>query len=48
MIYVCILRREHLKAQPKVVLEKLGIEPVTPGLQGIALVQYAFLLLSSI
>ena len=27
-------------AQPKVFLEKLGIEPATPGLQGIALIHY--------
>ena len=33
MICVCILRREHSKAQPKQVLEKPGIEPETPGLQ---------------
>ena len=26
-VYLC---REHLKAQPTVVLEKLGIKPVTP------------------
>ena len=29
-----------LKAQPKVVLEKPGIEHVTPGLQGIALIHF--------
>ena len=28
------------KAQPKVVLDKPGIEPATPGLQGIALIHY--------
>ena len=28
------------KAQPKVVLEKPGIKPSTPGLQGIALIHY--------
>ena len=27
-------------AQPKVFLEKPGIEPATPGLQGIALIHY--------
>ena len=31
---------EHLKAQPIVVLEKPEIKPVTPGLQGIALIHY--------
>ena len=36
MVCVSILRREHPKAQPKVVLEKPRIEPATPGLQGIA------------
>ena len=40
MVCVCILRREHLKAQPKVVLEKPGIEPGTPGLKGRALIHY--------
>ena len=40
MVYVCILWREHPKAQPKVVLDKLGIDLATPGLQGIALIQY--------
>ena len=40
MICVCILLREHPKAQPKVFLEKPGIEPATPGLQGIALIHY--------
>ena len=35
---VCV----HPNAQPKVVLEKPGIEPATPGLhvQGIALIHY--------
>ena len=28
------------KAQPKVVLQKPGIEPATPGLQGIELIHY--------
>ena len=40
MIWVCILWREHPKAQSKVDLEKLGIEPTTPGLQGIAFINY--------
>ena len=38
-VFVFILR-EHPKAQPIVVLEKPGIEPATPGLQGIALTHY--------
>ena len=37
---MCILWREHRKAQPKVVLKKPGIEPATPGLQGIVLILY--------
>ena len=31
---------ELLKAQPEVFLEKPGIKPATPGLQGIALIHY--------
>ena len=31
MICVCIIWREHLKAQPKVFLENPGIETATPG-----------------
>ena len=38
---ICVyFMRGHPKAQPKVVLEKLGIQPATPGLQGIALIHY--------
>ena len=40
MVCVCILLREHPKAQPKVVLEKTGIEPATTSLQGITLIHY--------
>ena len=35
MVCVCILCQEHPNAQATVVLEKPGIEPTTPGLQGI-------------
>ena len=31
MICVCITRQEHPKGQPKVFLEKPGIEPAIPG-----------------
>ena len=37
---VCIIRGEHPKAQPKVFLEKPGIEPETPGVQSIAVIHY--------
>ena len=37
---VCIIWQEHPKAKRKVFLEKRGIKPVTPGLQGIALIHY--------
>ena len=39
---VCItcIWREHTEAQPKVVLEKPGIEPAAAGLQGLALIHY--------
>ena len=41
MVCVCFyIYREHPKAQPIVVLEKPGIEPVTPALQGITLTHY--------
>ena len=40
MICVFFLGRELSKAQPKVFLIKPGIEPTTPGLQGIALFHY--------
>ena len=40
MICVRIIWREYSKVQPKVFLEKPGIEPGTPGLQGIALIHY--------
>ena len=40
MVCVCILCREHPKAQPSVVLEKPGIELANPGLQGISLIHY--------
>ena len=41
MVYVCVFfTREHPKAQLIVVMVKLGIEPATPGLQGIALIHY--------
>ena len=39
-VYVCILWGEHSKTQPKVFLEKPGIEPAPPGLQGIVLIHY--------
>ena len=40
MVCMCVLWREHPKAQMKVVLEKLGIQPATPCLQGIELIHY--------
>ena len=40
LICVFILWWEHPKAQLKVVLEKLGMKPATPGLQGYALIHY--------
>ena len=45
MICVFIIRREHPKAHRKWFygfMEKPGIEPATPGLQGIALIPYTF------
>ena len=40
MVCMCILCREHPKAQPTVALEKLGIETATPGLQCVWFIHY--------
>ena len=40
IVCVYFLWQKHLKTQQKVVLEKPGIEPETPDLQGIALIHY--------
>ena len=44
---LCILWLGHPKAQPKEVLEKQGIKPVTSGLQGIALIHYTMEVITS-
>ena len=40
MFCMCIVCLGHPKAQPKMILEKQGIEPAPPGLQGILLIHY--------
>ena len=40
MVCVCIICQWHPKYQPTVALEKPGIEPATPGLQGMRFIHY--------